>query len=226
MRRRLRTDSPALADLSGGLDSSSIVCMADDILANEKAAISRLDTFSFYDPNEPDEDDFRFLLKVEEKRGRTGFHVDLESQSAAFLDGDSTFAASPHFGDRVGSVAALSKIREDGGYRVLLSGTGGDETNGQALDPRIAMADLVLQFRWIELSKQLTIWSLLIRKRPWIQLLAQTLLQLAPVSIRARFSEQGQPTPFINPAFAVKHDISGRQIEASTRHAVHATECS
>lgn len=213
VRHRLRTDSPALADLSGGLDSSSIVCMADDILAKGQAAASRLDTFSFYDPAEPDEDDFRFLLKVEEKRGRVGFHVDLESQSAAFLVGDANFAASPRFGDRVGSVAALSKIREAGGHRVLLSGTGGDEINGQALDPRVAMADLLLQFRWIELSKQLTLWSLLIRKRPWIQLLAQTLLQLAPVSIRARFSEQGRPAPFINPTFAGKHAMSARQIE-------------
>src|SRR5580692_1557682 len=35
VRRRLRSDSPILAELSGGLDSSSIVCMADDIIASE-----------------------------------------------------------------------------------------------------------------------------------------------------------------------------------------------
>src|SRR5579864_667522 len=33
--RRLRADTAILADLSGGFDSSSIVCMADDIVANE-----------------------------------------------------------------------------------------------------------------------------------------------------------------------------------------------
>ena len=32
VRRRLRSDRPILAELSGGLDSSSIVCMADDII--------------------------------------------------------------------------------------------------------------------------------------------------------------------------------------------------
>ena len=29
VRRRLRSDSPILAELSGGMDSSSIVCMAE-----------------------------------------------------------------------------------------------------------------------------------------------------------------------------------------------------
>src|SRR5580698_1393748 len=46
VRRRLRSDSSILAELSGGLDSSSIVCMADDILATEAALTPSLDTIS------------------------------------------------------------------------------------------------------------------------------------------------------------------------------------
>src|SRR6267154_1285417 len=37
VRRRLRSDSPILAELSGGMDSSSIVCMADTIIARAAA---------------------------------------------------------------------------------------------------------------------------------------------------------------------------------------------
>src|SRR5207302_381895 len=33
VQRRLRSDGPILAELSGGMDSSSIVCMADSIIA-------------------------------------------------------------------------------------------------------------------------------------------------------------------------------------------------
>jgi asparagine synthase (glutamine-hydrolysing) len=44
VRRRLRTGSAILAELSGGLDSSSIVCMADDILSKEGAEATRVDT--------------------------------------------------------------------------------------------------------------------------------------------------------------------------------------
>src|SRR6202167_3013576 len=42
VERKLRSDSPVLAELSGGRDSSSIVCMADLILAGDQAQTSRL----------------------------------------------------------------------------------------------------------------------------------------------------------------------------------------
>ncbi len=46
VQRRLRSDSPILAELSGGMDSSSIVCMADTVIARGAAEAPRLDTIS------------------------------------------------------------------------------------------------------------------------------------------------------------------------------------
>ena len=70
VRRRLRSDSPILAELSGGMDSSSIVCMADEIISRGQLATPRLDTLSYYDDSEPNWNERPYFSQVEEKRGR------------------------------------------------------------------------------------------------------------------------------------------------------------
>ena len=80
VQRRLRSDRPVLAELSGGMDSSSIVCMADAIIAQGRAETPRLDTISWYDSSLPTWDDPFYFDKVEEKRGRIGLHIDVGAQ--------------------------------------------------------------------------------------------------------------------------------------------------
>jgi len=212
VHRRLRTDSPILADLSGGFDSSCIVGMADVILTQERGERQPVDTFSYYDSAEPGHDDLYYITKVEEKRGKTGYHVDLQSFGDAFSFEYPLFVARPRL--IINNIKnALSDTLQRHHYRVSLSGEAGDDVNGQGLDPRIPMADLLLQFRVVELAKQLATWSLLIRKRPWIQLFLQTLLQVMPVSLRVRFTRRATVDPWINYRFAVKHRMSIRQID-------------
>ncbi len=214
VRRRLRADSPVLADLSGGFDSSSIVCMGDDILAKEGAETSRLDTFSFHYSKEPEEDDFVYFTKVEERRGRSGFHADLQGSGDSLVVESPVFVARPDFRRRAEIKEALSNLLKQHQYSVLLSGSGGDDVNGQGLDPRIPMGDLLVQLRLVQLAKQLTAWSLLIRKRPWVQLFLETLLQIMPVSVRTRLTEEGKVEPWIKRRFARLHRLSARQIDA------------
>jgi asparagine synthase (glutamine-hydrolysing) len=78
VKRRLRCTAPVLAELSGGLDSSSIVCMADDLIRSGEVNVPRLDTLSFYSAKEPDGDERPFFTKVEERLGRTGCHIDVQ----------------------------------------------------------------------------------------------------------------------------------------------------
>jgi asparagine synthase (glutamine-hydrolysing) len=87
--------------------------------------------------------------------------------------------------------------------------------NGQALDPRVHLAELLLEGRLVKVGEQLTAWSLLIRKRPWIQLFLQTLLHLMPASIRARLTERGRVEPWVNQRFARKYRMPVRQMGAA-----------
>jgi asparagine synthase (glutamine-hydrolysing) len=102
-------------------------------------------------------------------------------------------------------------------YRVMLSGTGGDEMNGQPLDPRIVMADSLVHLRFPTLAKELLDWSLLLR-RPLIQLLCETAVQLLPLRMRAHLSDAGKLELWVNRDFARRHQISARQIEDVQAH--------
>ncbi len=213
VRRRLRTDSPVLTELSGGLDSSSIVCMADQIVATDGAEARMVDTFSAFDREDPDEDDFLYFTKVEERRGRIGYHAELEEMGESFSIQYRNFPPIPFLGERQEMKAARAEAIKRGRYRVVLSGTGGDELLGQATDPRMYMADLLVQLRLRELSRQLMAWSLLIRC-PWIGLLFQSVLWIAPKAIRTRFTTVAKVEPWIDNKFARRHSLSDLMLDA------------
>ena len=213
VQRRLRSDSPILAELSGGLDSSSIVCIADDIIAGESAETPRLDTISYYDDTEPNGDDSIYFQKIEEKRGRVGIHIDGSKlgSSPASLE-CSEFCALPGalgVGQKLGDERA--DVVRGGRYRAVLSGIGGDEFMGGVPDPRAHLADLIVQFKLISLVKQLTAWSL-VKRRPWIQLLWQSAIDVLPPSLGQYLVKEAKVEPWIRKDFAKRTRLAMRQL--------------
>src|SRR5258706_8761259 len=88
VQRKLRSDRPVLAELSGGRDSSSIVCMADTIIARGAAETPRLDTVSYFDDSEPNWNERPYFTKVEEKSCRIGCHIDVGCQEKVKYEPD------------------------------------------------------------------------------------------------------------------------------------------
>jgi asparagine synthase (glutamine-hydrolysing) len=214
VQRRLRSDSQILAELSGGLDSSSIVCMADDILAKEGAETPRLDTLSYYNKTEPSGDDWTYFQMVERKRGRVGIHID---GSRVGTSPDSLACAefcplpgALGFGQKLDTERAAA-IR-GGSHRAVLSGIGGDEFMGGVPDPRAHLADLIVQFRFVSLARQLMAWSL-VKRRPWIQLLWQSAIDVVPASLGQYFVKEAKIEPWIRKDFARRTGLAIRQLD-------------
>jgi asparagine synthase (glutamine-hydrolysing) len=107
----------------------------------------------------------------------------------------------------------MSAIVQVNDYRVMLCGMGGDEMNGQSLDPRVQLADLLSQLRWREFAHLLMTWSLCMRQ-PWIHVFLQVIGKLLPPSVQARLASRGRPESWVQPSFARKQKMSARQLES------------
>jgi asparagine synthase (glutamine-hydrolysing) len=210
VRRRLRSDSPVLAELSGGMDSSSIVCMADTILANGRTDDPALETMSYYDDSEPAWDERPYFTLVEQQRGRVGCHIDLGSIGArGFRMPSSHFHATPGSQGRMAPITQrLQTHMSAHGNRVILSGIGGDEFTGGVPTPTPELADLLVKAQFRRLARQLKLWALA-KRRPWFHILWETLGPFAPPALA--LPKDQKPAAWLDRRFirCHKHALTG-----------------
>jgi len=204
VQRTLRSYTPVLSELSGGRDSSSIVCMADTIIARGAAETPRLDTISYYDDSEPNWNERPYFTKVEEKRGRRGWHVDLNAQERQELytesrpeSLDGQCGLLPGSNGRTSS--QLRAYLTSQCHRVLLSGVGGDEVMGGVPTPLPELEDLVATAQFAALARQLKVWALEKRK-PWFHLFWEVLGQFFPPAL-VGIPKYTRPAPWLQSKF-------------------------
>jgi len=205
VRRRLRSDAPVLAELSGGMDSSSIVCMADKVIADGRAETSRLDTVSYYDDSEPNWNERPYFTKVEEIRGRSGCHINTGLDTDQAFDHDCTAMtpASTKLPDPAGQQFIDCLRSRDN--RVLISGIGGDEMLGGVPTPIPELADLFARARSMDLIHKLKAWALSSR-RPWIHLLLETARTFCSARL---FDAAGtERLPWLQESFVKRHRMA------------------
>ncbi|HEY2468239.1 MAG TPA: asparagine synthase-related protein [Terracidiphilus sp.] len=207
VQRTLRSDHSVLAELSGGKDSSSIVCMADNLLAGASAETPQLDTVSYYDDSEPNWNERPYFSSVEQRRGRIGCHI-AASSVFDFRHEHGCLDASPgSLASRLSrSKSQLAKCIRSGENLVLLSGIGGDEVTGGVPAPRSELQDLLMTAQFMALARQLKLWSLTMR-RPWFHLFLETVGGFFPASL-VGLPRNKQPLPWLDSFFVKRNQAA------------------
>jgi asparagine synthase (glutamine-hydrolysing) len=194
VRRRLRAPDPILAELSGGMDSSSIVCIADDIIAKGRACTPRLDTVSYYDDSEPNWNERPYFAKVEERRGRAGLHIDVGAfHFPVFECGADRFVATPASIGMSNRLAKELSAHRAQHFSVMLSGIGGDEVMGGVVTPLPELQNLLAGIHLRLLARQLKVWALN-QRRPWFHLLFEAIGEFLPRNFAASSGARSLPT--------------------------------
>ena len=153
---RLQTASPVLAELSGGLDSSSVVCMAQHLIRSGAVNAPHLATVSFTWQNSLDEP---FIREVESHCGIEGARIsthDVPLLAEAQVSG----AVPEAFHALLSSVVATARQL---GARTILTGQSGDLLMGNWYDDSLQVAASVRRFNIGRSFKEALAWSKLLR---------------------------------------------------------------
>ena len=126
LTQQMRSDRPVGADLSGGLDSSSIVCLAHSLF--EKGILSKngFETFSLVFPDHKEADESKYINDVIDMWGVNANLLNPARDSSSYAKSveHSKYFPSPPNGHMMDSMKAAAREK---GFRVMLTGIGGDE---------------------------------------------------------------------------------------------------
>ena len=168
---RLRSDRPVFAELSGGLDSSSIVCLADQIIKRGEVQTERLETVSHVFDECPTSDERRFIRLVEAQRQIPSHYIkDEDFRLLAPIPRDVAIVSPNPIVLSFGFHSGVCQAMDRAGARVLLSGLGGDQMFGGVHGAYPEVADLLASGRLVALNRSLRSWSKAM-KRSYVGLL-------------------------------------------------------
>jgi asparagine synthase (glutamine-hydrolysing) len=190
---RLRAKHPIFAELSGGLDSSTIVLMADEILRSQNRRPDELRTVSCVYQQSETCDELPFIQAVADKRGVDPLLVHEEEQKITLGLDHPEFTGLPNalhcFPGRYQTIEAHMRRHN---ARVLLTGRGGDHLFWSEADGTPIVADEIRKANVFSAHAQCITWSRA-ASGPYYELLINRALPLAVGSLYPRQSHYKRP---------------------------------
>jgi asparagine synthase (glutamine-hydrolysing) len=199
--RRTIPGAPVVAELSGGMDSTAIVCMSDYARkARGAPPTDLLDTVSYYDDTEPNWNETPYFSVVEARRGKVGAHIDASLLPPTFEPADSSRGVYLFPGADSTTIHKEEHRKNSiGKYRVILSGLGGDELLGGVPTPAPELADYLVSGNLKQLLKRATEWCIVART-PLPHMLYETVTFTAGL-YRQPHSDPTKLPPWLTPQF-------------------------
>jgi|GEM_PF-6908751 Asparagine synthase (glutamine-hydrolyzing) len=157
-----------------------------------------LDTISYFDDSEPNWDERHYFSIVEAKRGKPGIHLNIATIARSFVppEPDEHSPSLPgidqYAAERQRQFAEAMATK---GYRVILSGVGGDEVLGGVPTPLPELADYLISGKIRSLNTQAFEFCLFDRT-PLLYMLAKT-AALSLAVYFPLFADKPQPPPWI-----------------------------
>jgi asparagine synthase (glutamine-hydrolysing) len=172
---RLQTESPVLAELSGGLDSSSVVSMANHLMQGGAVYATRLASVSYVWKNSLDEP---FIREMESFCGIEGAHI--STHDVPVIAADQVGNAMPEVFQPLRTSTAT--IADSLGATTVLTGQGGDLMMGNWFDDSLQVAASLRRLRISKVWKESLAWSKILR-RPVYSILSQGIRAALPPSL-------------------------------------------
>jgi asparagine synthase (glutamine-hydrolysing) len=149
---RLQTQAPVVAELSGGLDSSSVVCMANHLIRSKAVSASHLNSLSFTWRNSLDEP---FIREVESHCGIEGVHISTHDVPLITEQQVGNVLPEPFQPLRASMLTAVRRF----GANTILTGQGGDLMMGNWFDDSLQVAAWLRRFRFDRAVEEALAWS-------------------------------------------------------------------
>jgi asparagine synthase (glutamine-hydrolysing) len=155
VRIRLRADVPLGSSLSGGLDSSAIVCtLANELESNVN---NGLKTFSARFPDSPTFDEGEFIDAVVDRSGADSHQTTpTPDDLRQYIRKIHYYQEEPFLSSSIFAQWKVMELAKDNGVTILLDGQGGDEILAGYVPYFVTyFTDLLLKPRWGTLALEL-----------------------------------------------------------------------